>query len=178
MSEPTTPSDNKTRIATENYWTEANNAKRKRMDRNKFLIDRYNLEADHMFPHKRPGQSRETMPRFTIAVEQLTTFIQQSLMELGDKWFSVVPTPGNKNPLVSEDEARKILGEIRKPGEGTSKTKKQGGKKTPLTDEQKKEAEDMYSHDAIPLERKYELFAEIVESREKQAKAKEDKNKK
>ena len=40
MSEPTSAADNKTRFAIDNYWKEADDAKRKRMDRNRFLIDR------------------------------------------------------------------------------------------------------------------------------------------
>jgi len=68
-------------------------------------------------------------------------------------------------------EARKILGEIKKPGEGSPKVK--GGTKTTLTDAQKKEAEDFYANDNIPLTRKYELYTEIV-TREKERK---DKNK-
>ena len=57
-------------------------------------------------------------------------------------------------------EARKILGEIKKPIEGSPKTK--GDAKTILTDAQKKEAEEMFSNDPIPLARKYELYEDIV----------------
>ena len=75
-------------------------------------------------------------------------------------------------------EARKILGEIKKPGEGGTKTKKTGGGKTNLTDAQQKKAEEMFATNDIPLARKYELYAEVVEHDEKLNKEKEEKDKK
>ena len=68
-------------------------------------------------------------------------------------------------------EARKILGEIKKPIEGSPKTK--GDAKTILTDAQKKDAEEMFSNDPIPLARKYELYEDIV----KKDKERKEKNK-
>ena len=68
-------------------------------------------------------------------------------------------------------EARKILGEIKKPAEGSPKAK--GDSKTTLTDAQKKDAEEMFSNDPIPLARKYELYEDIV----KKDKERKDKDK-
>lgn len=61
-------------------------------------------------------------------------------------------------------EARKIIGEIKKPADGKSKTKSsiKGGKDFGLTDAQKKEAEEWFSNDPIPLARKYELYADTI----------------
>lgn len=72
-------------------------------------------------------------------------------------------------------EARNIVGEIKKPGEGKAKTKDLGKKgTTALTDAQKKTAEEYFENDDIPLETKYKHYEEILEH-EKQLK---EKNKK
>jgi len=81
----------------------------------------------------------------------------------------------NANGFKRGVEARKIIGEIRKPGEGTTKTKKTGGGKTTLTDDEKRKAESTFENDPIPLERKYELFAEMLEHDRKLTKEKEEK---
>ncbi len=66
-------------------------------------------------------------------------------------------------------EARKILGEIKKPAEGKARTKSsvKGGKDFGLSADQKKEAEELFEGNNVPLSRKYELFAEVVDDEKK-----------
>lgn len=52
----------------------------------------------HDFSHKAPGQSRETLSMQSMAVEQTASFFQQSLVDMGDEWWSV----GAKNPKAED----------------------------------------------------------------------------
>ncbi len=72
-------------------------------------------------------------------------------------------------------EARRIIGAIKTPAEGKTKTKKGAGDKTNLNDAQKKTAESYFANDDISLEMKYELYADILEHDKK---LKKDKDKK
>lgn len=79
----------------ENFRREATEAKRERMDKNKLNFDAYHLKQD--FSYKLSGQSREFLPKASLAVEQNANMIQQGLMDIGD-WFKVEPQAG-----ISED---------------------------------------------------------------------------
>lgn len=59
-------------------------------------------------------------------------------------------------------EARKIVGQIKKPAEGKPKTKSSGGG-TSLTDAEKRAAEEMFSNNDIPIETKYKHYREILD---------------
>lgn len=63
-------------------------------------------------------------------------------------------------------ETRKIIGDIQKPGDGKGKTKP-SKTKTSLTDEQKVEAEEHFANDNIPLETKYEYYADMLAHKKK-----------
>lgn len=76
------------------FRDQAENAKRSRMDKNEINYQIYNLEQD--FSYKQPGQSREFLAKMSQEVEQLTSFLQQGLMDQ-DKWFSV-QYPKHKKP--------------------------------------------------------------------------------
>lgn len=90
----------------EAYKREADNAKRSRMRQNANNWDFYHLKQD--YSHKKPGQSREFLPKQMMAVEQITSFIHQGLVDMGE-WFGVRAAPGNAKPFMSDDEVRKIL---------------------------------------------------------------------
>lgn len=63
---------------------EADDAKRERMSRNKDNYDMYHLKHD--FSHKEEGQSTEILSKQSMAVEQIKSFFQQALADLGDWW--------------------------------------------------------------------------------------------
>lgn len=93
-------------------WTnvchsEAQDAKRSRMDLNRKNFDTFNMKGD--FSHKKAGQSREFLPRQTMATEQITSFIQQALTEAGEDWFKIEAEPGTVNPPIKPEEITKIL---------------------------------------------------------------------
>jgi hypothetical protein len=90
----------------EQYKREAESARHSRMELNSANFDSYHLKRD--FSHKRPGQSREFIPRQSIAVEQISTFIQQSLVDSGD-WFAVEKEPGVVKPLFTDNEIRLLV---------------------------------------------------------------------
>lgn len=94
------PLDNGTLLTiSTNYITESKEAKRTRMEKNKFNFDMYNLNQD--FSDKITGQSQEFLPKLSMAIEQNANFLQQGLVDLGD-WFSVEPEDG------FEEDAMKI----------------------------------------------------------------------
>lgn len=63
---------------------EAEEAKRSRMIRNKDNYDMFHLRHD--FSHKEEGQSQEVLSKQSMAVEQIKSFFQQALADLGDWW--------------------------------------------------------------------------------------------
>lgn len=75
----------------EAYRKESEQAKKSRMDQNKINFDCYHLQQD--FSYKQEGQSREFLPKMSMAVEQAANFIQQGLTDIGD-WFRVETEPG------------------------------------------------------------------------------------
>lgn len=96
------------------YKREADEARRERLRLNDRNFDFYHLKQD--YSHKKAGQSQEFLAKQALAVEQITSFIHQGLVDLGD-WFSVDPAPGNNDPLFTRTEARAVLErQLRKAG--------------------------------------------------------------
>lgn len=91
---------------TSSYIQEARNAKSQRMRLNRINYDAYHLRQD--WSHKRKGQSREFLAKQPMAVEQITTFIQQGLVDSGD-WFGVEKSAGVKEAVFTESEVKEIL---------------------------------------------------------------------
>lgn len=106
MSEPAVVEKNPLVTTITNYRREAQEARRDRMDLNLRNFDFFHHKQD--FSHKRKGQSREFLPKQPMAVEHITSFVHQGLIDLGD-WFSIEASPGNKKPLLSPDEARNLV---------------------------------------------------------------------
>lgn len=63
---------------------EADTARRDRINRNKNNYDMFHLRHD--FSHKEEGQSMEILSRQSMAVEQIKSFFQQALADLGEWW--------------------------------------------------------------------------------------------
>jgi hypothetical protein len=91
---------------TSSYIQEARNAKANRMRLNRINWDAYHLRQD--WSHKRKGQSREFLAKQPMAIEQITTFIQQGLVDSGD-WFGVEKGPGVKEAIFSESEVKEVM---------------------------------------------------------------------
>lgn len=70
--------------ATNQYREEAYQNRIVRIEQDRLNWDIYNLNQD--FSDKRPGQSREFLPRQAMAVEQITQFFQQGIIDIGDFW--------------------------------------------------------------------------------------------
>lgn len=90
------------------YKQESEDARRDRMDTNKRNFDCYNLKQD--FSHKIEGQSREFLSKQHLAVEQITSFIQQGLMDVKD-WFGVDVESGvqQQDLLISQGQVKDLL---------------------------------------------------------------------
>lgn len=74
-----------------NYKEEAETARR-----NREILNRENFECYHLrqdYSHKRRGQSKEFLAKQSIGTEQLCSFLQQGLMDLGD-WYRIEPEDG------------------------------------------------------------------------------------
>jgi hypothetical protein len=91
---------------TQNYIREAYEAKRDRMRLNRDNYDIFHHKQD--YSHKRPGQSQEFLPKQQMAVEQMSNFVTQGLIDMG-QWFSVEQQPGAKNQVVSTDDVYFLL---------------------------------------------------------------------
>lgn len=63
---------------------EADEAKSSRMSRNDDNFDMFHLK--HNFEHKDEGQSTEILSKQSMAVEQIKSFFQQALADVGDWW--------------------------------------------------------------------------------------------
>lgn len=92
--------------AVTNAYFEAKHSKTDRMIKNSLNFNTYHLKQD--FSHKIKGQSKEFLPKQSIATEQLTSFIQQALLDI-NKWFEVRKAPGVMNPMIDPKEMEKIL---------------------------------------------------------------------
>lgn len=77
---------------------EAAEAKRSRMDRNKDNYDMFHLKHD--FSHKQEGQSTEVLSKQSMAVEQIKSFFQQALADLGDWWKAETCYPETEQGMV------------------------------------------------------------------------------
>lgn len=91
-----------------NYKEEADYARR-----NRYMLNRQNFECFHLrqdYSHKMRGQSKEFLPKQSMAVEQLAAFLQQGLMDFGD-WFRIQPEDGVDavQLKIKPDEIQKIL---------------------------------------------------------------------
>jgi hypothetical protein len=91
---------------TSSYKEEAKNAKANRMRLNRTNYDCYHLRQD--WSHKRKGQSREFLAKQPMAVEQISTFIQQGLVDSGD-WFGVEKSAGAADAVLTESEVKAIM---------------------------------------------------------------------
>lgn len=63
---------------------EAEEAKRDRMSLNEDNYDTFHLRHD--FSHKKEGQSTEVLSKQSMAVEQIKSFFQQALADIGEWW--------------------------------------------------------------------------------------------
>jgi hypothetical protein len=90
-----------------NAYFESKHAKMDRMIKNAVNFNVYHLKQD--WSHKMKGQSREFLPKQAIAVEQLTSFVQQALVD-PNKWFEVATNEGIQNPKILPMEIQKLLG--------------------------------------------------------------------
>ena len=90
-----------------NYYQESDQARKDRIDLNRQNWDAYHLRQD--FSDKRPGQSREFLSKQPMAVEQITQFFHQGLVDLQD-WFSVEYAPGvdASRVKISKETIRKL----------------------------------------------------------------------
>lgn len=93
--------------ATQQYMSEAKEARRDRMYQNKQNYEAYHLVQD--YSHKREGQSKEFLPKQAMAVEQISSFFQQGLVDTGE-WFRVEPEPGVSDPIMTPNEMVLLLG--------------------------------------------------------------------
>lgn len=89
-----------------NYIEEAKEAKRDRMRLNVKNFDCFHYRQD--FSHKIEGQSREFLPKQALAVEQIVSFFQQALVEIGE-WYGVEKAPGVVDALFTDREVRLLL---------------------------------------------------------------------
>lgn len=87
---------------------DARDAKVSRMAQNRQNFDLYHLRQDYSY--KKKGQSRETLAKQAMAVEQISSFFQQSLVDVGN-WFKVEATHKDAELLmkIKPDEIKKLL---------------------------------------------------------------------
>lgn len=90
------------------YRREADMAMQERTQTNRQNWDCYHMRQD--FDYKQKGQSREFLPKMSMAVEQAANFLQQGLADIGD-WFSVDAEPGipEEMMLIKPGDIRKLL---------------------------------------------------------------------
>lgn len=90
------------------YAQESRNASQDRREMNRRNYDTYHLRQD--YGHKRAGQSREFLPKQAMAVEQITQFFQQGLLELED-WFRVEYSPGvvDGDKIITNEDIRRLI---------------------------------------------------------------------
>lgn len=91
---------------TQAYIREAFEARRERIRLNRLNYDIFHHRQD--YSHKQPGQSQEFLPKQQMAVEQLSSFVSQGLVDLGH-WFSVEKEPGVKNKIIDAVEVYLLL---------------------------------------------------------------------
>jgi len=100
------PSDDQAIIrATYSYREEAYMGRRDRIFQNRLNYDTYNLKGD--FSHKKKGQSKEFLPRQALAVEQISSFFQQALIDSVD-WFKVKQEAGKQGTKIKDFEIERL----------------------------------------------------------------------
>lgn len=94
-------------------WTldcrrEAESSRLNRMALNRDNYRMYQLDYD--FSHKQKGQSKEVLSKVRNAVEQIKSYFQQALADLGD-WFAVETSDGSEGDamLVKPEEMQKLM---------------------------------------------------------------------
>lgn len=86
---------------------EAEEAKTKRMARNKENFDMFHLEYD--FSAKNKGQSQEVLSKQSMAVEQIRSFFQQALVDIGDWWSAEAQDPSSAEGMsIRPEEITKL----------------------------------------------------------------------
>ena len=85
------------------YFQEAEEARRERIDKNRYNREAYKGEQD--FSGKIEGQSREFLPKTSVTAEQFAAFIKKGLVQFGD-WFSV---RGGRNSQLTDSAIRRLL---------------------------------------------------------------------
>lgn len=86
-------------------WTEADEAKRSRINQNRFNRDVYYGRQD--WSMKQEGQSTEFLPKLSMSVEQMHAFIKRGLIKFGD-WYSV-ELDNQVSQLIDGSQVRSIL---------------------------------------------------------------------
>jgi len=81
---------------------EADSAKTDRMTLNRDNFNMYHLKYD--FSHKEEGQSEEILSKVTMAVEQIRSFFQQAIANLGDWWKAEALYPGSEQTMLIRPE--------------------------------------------------------------------------
>lgn len=103
---PVSPADDLTVVnAVREFKKEAENARRTRLKRNRVNREAFLSQQD--WSHKRKGQSREFLPKTSVAVEQLTAFIKRALTQFG-AWYEPVLGRGSKSP-ISATQIRALM---------------------------------------------------------------------
>ena len=88
------------------YRNEAQTARRDRMIQNDMNFDHYHMRDNTT--NKKMGQSREFLPKQAMAVEQVSSFLHQGLMDIGS-WFSAEASRGNKHPMFTDSEVKALM---------------------------------------------------------------------
>lgn len=104
--DPNSPDGDVIRAIT-NYRDESETAKRDRSLQNLENFDTYHLRED--FSYKKKGQSKEFLPKVFMAVEQITSFIQQGIADLGSEWYDLEIEPGVTDPKILREDIKKLL---------------------------------------------------------------------
>ena len=89
-----------------NSFRESEEAKRTRMDMNEMNFNSYHRQQD--FSHKNDGQSHEFLPKQSMATEQITSFVQQGVVD-PDKWYEIKRINPSGDELITDEEMTKIL---------------------------------------------------------------------
>lgn len=86
---------------------EAAEEKRDRMTKNKDNYDMFHLKHD--FSHKEEGQSTEVLSKQSMAVEQIKSFFQQALVDIGEWWKAETALPEmDEAALIKADEMTRL----------------------------------------------------------------------
>ncbi len=105
--EGASPKDAEILTCIDNYVRESESARRDRMALNQANFDTYLQKQD--WSHKLKGQSTEFLAKQAMAVEQIVSFVQQGLIDLGD-WFDVEAQEGtDKKAKITSDDIEVLL---------------------------------------------------------------------